>query len=113
MEFHLNIETILENVNKWLKNNCLSLNIEKTHYIHFMTKNSQPIDINMCADNNRTSNNSCTKFLGLIVDSTLSWKPHIDHLINKLRTACYVIRSVKPYVIKMLLLWHTIPSSML
>jgi len=28
----------------------------------------------------------------------ISWKPHIDHLINKLSTACYVIRSVKPYV---------------
>jgi hypothetical protein len=52
----------------------------------------------MCLDNNRISNNSHTKFLGLIVDNTLSWKPHIDHLINKLNIACYVIRSVKPYV---------------
>jgi hypothetical protein len=42
--------------------------------------------------------NLITKFLGLIVDNTLSWKPHIDHLINKLSTACYLIRSVKPCV---------------
>ena len=48
--------------------------------------------------NNRISNNIYTKFLGLIVDNTLSWKPHIDHLINKLSTTCYVISSVKPYV---------------
>jgi hypothetical protein len=53
---------------------------------------------NICFDNNRIFNNSYTKFLGLIVDNTLFWKPHIDHLINKLSTACYVIRSVKPYV---------------
>jgi hypothetical protein len=52
----------------------------------------------VCLDKNRISNNSYTKFLRLIVDHTLSWKPHIDHLINKLSTACYVIRSVKPYV---------------
>ena len=52
----------------------------------------------MCLDNNRISNSLYTKFLGLIVDNTLSWKPHIDHLINKLSTACYVIRSVKPYM---------------
>jgi hypothetical protein len=39
MEFHVNIETVLGNVNKWFKNNCLSLNIEKTHYIPFKTKN--------------------------------------------------------------------------
>jgi hypothetical protein len=71
---------------------------KKTHFIHFMTKNSQPIDTSMCLENNRTFNNQNTKLLGLIVDNTLSWKPHIDHLINKLSTACYVIRSVKPYV---------------
>jgi hypothetical protein len=52
----------------------------------------------MCLENNRIFNNQNTKFLGLIVDNTLSWKPHIDHFINKLSTACYVIRSVKPYV---------------
>jgi hypothetical protein len=51
----------------------------------------------MCPDDNRISNNLYTKFLGLIVDNTLSWKPHIEHLINKLSIACYVITSVKPY----------------
>jgi hypothetical protein len=52
----------------------------------------------MCLDNNRISNNSYTKFLGLIVDNALSWKLHIEQLINKLSTACYVIRSVKPCI---------------
>jgi len=39
-----------------------------------------------------------TKFLGLTIDSTLSWRIHIDHLTTKLRTACSVTRSVKPYM---------------
>jgi hypothetical protein len=53
----------------------------------------------MCLDNTRIYKNSYTKFLGRIVDdNTLSWKPHIDHLINKLSTACYVIRSVNSCV---------------
>jgi len=98
MEFHENIDTVFGSVNTWFKKNCLSLNNKKSHYIHFKTKNSQPIDISMCLDTNRISNNSYTKFFGRIVDNTLSWKPHIDHLINKLSTACYVIRSVKPCV---------------
>jgi hypothetical protein len=59
---------------------------------------TQPIDISMCLDNNRISNSLYTKFLGQIVDNTIHWKPHIDHLINKLSNACYVIRSVKAYV---------------
>ena len=98
MESHENIEIVFENVNMWFKKNFISLYIEKTHYIHFKTKKSQPTDINICLDNKRISDNSYTKFLGLIVDNKLSWKPHIDHLINKLSTACYVIRSVKPHV---------------
>jgi len=52
----------------------------------------------MCLDNNIISNNIYTKFLTLIVDNILYWKPHTDRLINKLSTTCYVIRSVKPYV---------------
>jgi len=75
-----------------------ALNHPPETYIHFKTKNSQPIDISVCLDNNRIFNNSYTKILGLIVDNTLSWKPPIDHLPNKLSTVCYVIRSVKPSV---------------
>ena len=86
VEFHENIETVFGNVNTWLKK-CFSLNIEKIHYIQFKTKNSQSINISLCLDNNRISNNSHTKFLGLIVDNTLSWKPHIDHLINRVPLA--------------------------
>jgi hypothetical protein len=98
IEFQVNIDTCLGNVNKWFKQNCLSLNIEKTLYIHFKVKNPQPIDINKFIGNNGISNNTYTKFLGLIVDNTLSWKPHIDHLVNKLSIAYYIIKSVKPYV---------------
>jgi len=32
-------------------------------------------------------------FLGLTLDSTLSWKTHIDQLSSKLNSACYIIRS--------------------
>jgi len=37
-----------------------------------------------------------TKFHGKNIDSTLSWRKHIEQLMSKLRTACYVIRSIKP-----------------
>jgi len=39
-----------------------------------------------------------TKFLGLTIDSTLSWRIHINHLTTKLSTSCNVTRSFKPYV---------------
>jgi len=38
------------------------------------------------------------KFLGFTIDSTLSWRIHIDQLTTKLSTACIVTRFIKPYV---------------
>jgi hypothetical protein len=39
-----------------------------------------------------------TKFLGLHIDNTLSWKLRIQQVLHTLRAACYVLRSVKPYM---------------
>jgi len=51
-----------------------------------------------------------TTFLGLTVDSTLSWRTHIGHLTTKLITACYVIRSFKPLMSHktLLLIYHSL-----
>ncbi len=37
-----------------------------------------------------------TNFLGVTLDSTLSWCSHIERISNKLKTACYVLRILKP-----------------
>jgi len=39
-----------------------------------------------------------TKFLGIHVDSTLAWKIHIEQITHKLSSACYAMRSVKPFM---------------
>jgi hypothetical protein len=39
-----------------------------------------------------------TKFLGLLINNNLSWKTHIECIKSKLCSACYTLRSVKPYV---------------
>jgi hypothetical protein len=33
-------------------------------------------------------------------DSTLSWKIHIEQIIPKLSSACYAMRSVKPFMLQ-------------
>jgi len=40
-------------------------------------------------NNNFISNSINTKFLEVIIENTLSWKAHIDHLLPKLCMACY------------------------
>jgi len=49
-------------------------------------------------DNKTIHNASHTKFLVIIVDSTLCGRNHIEQLINKLNIASYVIHSVKSFV---------------
>ena len=39
-----------------------------------------------------------TKFLGVMMDNTLSWNNHIDLLMKKLSTAWYIIRNAKTYM---------------
>jgi len=88
----------------------ISLNFEKTLYIHFKTKNSPSIDMKFDHKNRLIPNAVFSKFLGSTIDSTLSWRMHVDHLTNKLSTACYVIRYVKPLMSHFLSLFHTVMS---
>jgi hypothetical protein len=39
-----------------------------------------------------------TKFLGLVIDSSLNLKKHIAHLTTKLGKACYALQSLKLYL---------------
>jgi hypothetical protein len=39
-----------------------------------------------------------TRFLGLIIDDTLSWKQHIEPIVNKTAIVCYALRNIKHIV---------------
>jgi uncharacterized protein YlbG (UPF0298 family) len=38
------------------------------------------------------------KFLGLILENSLTWEGHIEDVIKKLSTASYMLRNIKPFV---------------
>jgi hypothetical protein len=60
-----------------------------------LNKNNHEMNIHISYGNKLITNTHSTNFLGLIIDSTLSWKNHIDKLMSKLSSACYAIRAVK------------------
>jgi hypothetical protein len=39
-----------------------------------------------------------TKFLGLTIQNDITWDGHIQDMIKKLNTVCYMIRNVKQMV---------------
>ena len=75
----------LRKIRKWLATNRLALNIEKTNYVIFHSPTSkilEPISIKIGRKQIRGENT--VKFLGVLSDSNLNWKPHITELSKKL-----------------------------
>ena len=74
----------LKNVQEWLNCNKLSLNIRKTHYMIFTPRNEiiDDIDVKFC--NNVIERVYVTKFLGVQIDSQLTWKTHVEYTCKKL-----------------------------
>jgi hypothetical protein len=54
------------------------------------------MDINN--DDKSISAVTCTRFLGLTVNCSLTWTNHIDLLTKKLGSTCFLIHNIKPYL---------------
>jgi hypothetical protein len=66
--------------------------------LQFVTKTSILIDLHVTYKNREIANTSNTKFLGLPLDNSFSWKNHIDTIVSKLSSACFTVRAVMPFL---------------
>ena len=102
-------------VNKWFKINLLSINVDKTHYIQFKTKNKSTLDMNIVCNDNLITSLPKIKFLGIYIyiyiythiyiyiyihihihiHDTINWSCHIKYIIPKL-SSCHIM-SIKPF----------------
>ena len=82
------IETVnkeLQKVVTWLAANKLSLNIKKTHFMIFKTKNKSTKHSNSIKIGNEVLNEvEQTKFLGVIIDNRLNWNFHVNFIKRKI-----------------------------
>ena len=74
----------LRNIQEWLQCNKLSLNVLKTHYMIFTPKNKVIDDIEVKIHDVQIQRVYTTKFLGVQIDSKLTWKMHIEYTCKKL-----------------------------
>jgi len=83
---------------KWFQTNLLTININKTHYTIFKTKNKPTKDINIVCKECPIAASSNIKFLGIYLDNLMNWNCHIEYIVPRLSSACYMMRSIKPYM---------------
>jgi hypothetical protein len=72
--------------------------IKLTSFLQFHTKTNQKYDIQTFCKNRQITKAQNIKFPGIIIDSNLSWRQHIDDIIPNINKACFAIRSVKTFV---------------
>jgi len=99
LEFKMNES--LKDISLWLKVNKLSLNIDKTHFLIFKNRRKlidyEPI---IMIDSKVINRVYSTKFLGVYVDDSLTWKCHIDHVCKKISKGIGILTKARKYLNK-------------
>jgi hypothetical protein len=98
INFKSNITKVFLQLNEWFDANLLSLNYDKTQYVHFTAKGTFFHESIIGYNDKFTSISANTMFLGIIIENMLCWKAHVDQLISKLCMACVAIKTTKPFM---------------
>ena len=89
----------LQAVSDWMNCNRLALNIKKTNFILFHSKQHKPYQpFNIKINDINIEQVFSLKYLGIIFDSNLTWKSHINNLCLKLSKTVGILSKVRYFV---------------
>ena len=95
----LKVNNELEKINNWLQSNKLFLNYSKTNYLIF-SKKKKKTKFSISINNNLLKQQHSAKYLGILIDDEINWKPHINNLRSSLSRSCFALSRLKNYVNK-------------
>jgi len=94
------INSELPKIYDWLCANKLSLNFKKTTYIIFQPR--QKVDYNLylplSIGNKYLQQSPFVKYLGIFIDSHLTWRNHLDHIASKISKNINIISKLSSYL---------------
>ena len=91
------VNTELQKISNWMKINKLSINYNKTEYIMITTKRRRA-KFNLKINNNIINQNTCVKYLGIMIDDSLKWESQIHKMCSKLASGCWALYHLQKYV---------------
>lgn len=81
---------------EWTTENRLTLNETKTNYIVFNAP--RDIQFQIKYGNTTLKRVTQTKYLGVIIDENLNWKPHIKKMTSNIATIAGIFKRIGKYI---------------
>jgi len=91
------VQNELDKVDTWMRSNRLSINYNKTTYMILTATPSQNCNFEISMNDVRIQKTDSIKYLGVIIDNKLSWKPQIRSLCGKFSQACGVACKIRHF----------------
>lgn len=97
----------------WLNQNRLSLSIEKTQVISFISRGGTADEISIDISGEQIRQVEECSFLGVILDSKLNWKSHVNVVCSKVSRSCYALKQLRGLLTRetLITIYHAIVES--
>lgn len=92
LEVEMSAYLELTEIKEFLNDHNLLINLSKSNFITFNTKQCrQNLEPSIIIENEYLNQLESTKFLGLTVDKNLSWNEHIKKVVNRMSSGIYAL----------------------
>jgi hypothetical protein len=95
-ELKRKMNDVLDCMTAWLSANGLSLNMENTNIMKYTSSKRQAGNFQLTHHNTVLNGADNVTFLGLQLDNNIKWNNHIHKTVNKLNSACFLLRRMNP-----------------
>jgi len=85
----------LKKIDHWVRANKLCINYSNSNFT--LMNNHKNINFSVSVNHHPLSKQSCLKYLVVILDDKLNWKPQIEKLVTQLSKSCGMLFKLKHY----------------
>lgn len=113
--YEQDINNALSSAVNWLNVNNLKANVSKTTLMHFSQRTLAADALKVCVNNQTLKEVDYTKFLGILIDKKITWKPHIEQLCKRVSKSVYALHELAQIVDTngLLIAYHGLVESVL
>lgn len=113
-KYENDINGTLKTIINWLNSNNLIINLQKTKIMHFFQR-LQPEPLTIEYNEQIIGETNVSKFLGILIDSQLTWKQQAEEVCKKLCRGSYILYNLskKVNMDTMIIAFHGLVASVL